>query len=512
MGRVYTFHSTARGYMHITKDIPCEDSSDSFRAEDGSFFICAVADGHGADACFRSREGSKIATDVAMENLRQFAETILVSEEMENRFYLDLSSSRYRQMAVRQLTDTIVAQWNDRVLLHFQDHPPTEEEQKAHGQEQNISHIYGTTLIAALQLPKCLLLLQQGDGRCDVFFADGRIEQPIPWDERCQFFKTTSLCDRDAAERFRSCVIDLTCTPVIACCLGSDGVEDAYRDTYDDLGGTHRLMGGVHTFNKDLLHHLAEMGPEAFESYLESMLPEFSKRGKFSKTGSGDDVSVAGIVDLDCIGTLAASYQKDATRYALEESLFWQEDALRGKTRKREILRRRIEQIRSQQYAAKEEEMSLRAKFQEKEAGYNLYKQNLEKQKRTLEGFCGEANTLERMLTETPFCYLRKFVELVLKCLFNNCKTAKRKCEEEEMRFHALSVQLEKLEKKLTESSEAVQLLEQRCQEAEAEYQEYNQKYEAIEEERDRIREELASLDSEEQAEEQIPVDEASSD
>ena len=55
-------------------NFPCEDSSVSYSAEDGKYHIAIVADGHGSKKCFRSNEGSKIATEVAMECLQQFAE------------------------------------------------------------------------------------------------------------------------------------------------------------------------------------------------------------------------------------------------------------------------------------------------------------------------------------------------------------------------------------------------------------------------------------------------------
>jgi hypothetical protein len=63
---------------------------------------------------------------------------------------------------------------------------------------EKLEHIYGTTLIAGLLTDKYLLLLQQGDGRCDVFDANGEVSQPIPWDDKCFANVTTSLCEDDA--------------------------------------------------------------------------------------------------------------------------------------------------------------------------------------------------------------------------------------------------------------------------------------------------------------------------
>lgn len=327
MSQIYTFHETVRGHFHVMYEFPCEDSSAAFSAEDGKFYIAAVADGHGSYSCFRSDYGSKAAAEVAIECLRQFAEEYLASETVEDRFYHDMfSNPRYQNMTIKQLTDTIVAGWHDRVMDNYKNDPPTVEEMGENAAEyeggKNPAHIYGTTLMAALWMPKCLILIHQGDGRCDVFYADGSIDQPIPWDPRCEDTTTTSLCDEDAADSFRSCVIDLDKNPVMACYLGSDGVEDAYRDTYEELGGSHVLMGGVHTFYKDLTCQLAKMGQEEFEDYLKTMLPDFSANGRFSRRGSGDDVSVAGIVDLDMIQQFVTKYESDVKCYALEEDLF----------------------------------------------------------------------------------------------------------------------------------------------------------------------------------------------
>lgn len=353
----YTFHKTVRGHLHELREIPCEDYSDSFSEENGSYHIAIVADGHGAAECFRSEVGSKIATEVAMNCLKEFAETVLVSQQEYEAFYISITSNpRYKMTTIRHLTDTIIARWHDCIQEHYKKNPPMEEElgdyADKYKDEANVSHIYGTTLMAALQFADCLLLLHQGDGRCDVFFADGTVEQPIPWDERCEDTAVTSMCDKDVADSIRSCLIDLKDKEVIACYLGCDGVEDAYRDTYENLGGTHARMGGVHTFYKDLTCKIATLETEEFESYAESMFSEFSAVGRFSHSGSGDDISVAGIVDKVAILQLIDRFEVDVKQYDLEEKLFWKEEELRGKLRKHEILKKRMETADQQSYEA----------------------------------------------------------------------------------------------------------------------------------------------------------------
>lgn len=347
MSRIYTFHKTVIGNLHIKNGIICEDYSASFSAENNRYHIAIVADGHGSRSCFRSAFGAKKVTEVAFDCLQELAETVLASEDEENRFYKEkFLNHRDRKTTLRQLTDTIIARWHNCVLEDYESTPPSLEEMGEFAAEyqngENVSHIYGTTVIAALWLPMYLILLQQGDGRCDVFYENSTVNQPIPWDSRCEDTVTTSMCDDDVMDSFRTHVVDLSAEPVIACYLGTDGVEDAYRDTYEALGGCHVLMGGVHTFYKDLTCEIAARDAKDFEAYLDIMLPEFSALGRFSRCGSGDDVSVAGIVDIEAVSKIAENFRLDVRQYDLEESLFWKEDELRGKTRKYGILQKRM--------------------------------------------------------------------------------------------------------------------------------------------------------------------------
>lgn len=332
-----TFHGTARGSLHILRNAPCEDSSASYADEDGRYYIAVVSDGHGDSRCFRSQYGSKFATEVALSSLKEFAEYAIQVDCKPVDLVNDSST-------IRQLTDTIVARWYDSVTEDFHNAAPTAEELATIGaasaediSEDAILHIYGATLIAALWLPNMLVLLQQGDGRCDVFYSDGTINQPIPWDDRCVNTTTTSLCDSDADERFRNCVIDLREIKVAACYLACDGIEDAYRDSVTTMEGTH-------TFFKDLSCKLMKMDERSFCAYLEEFLPEFSRDGLWGKSGSGDDCSVAGIVDMNLLATFEEQFLKDIQIYQLSEELFWKTDELNGKTRKYEILRRRMEE------------------------------------------------------------------------------------------------------------------------------------------------------------------------
>lgn len=326
MDHCYTFHNTVLGYSHSLRGISCEDASASYSDGDRRFHIAAVADGHGDVTCIRSETGALAAVQTAVECLTEFAEKALDTPQAEG--YPDLrerlSIPKHRAAVMRQLTDAIVSRWYARVERDASEQPFSDEELKLAGPGP---HAYGATLIAALMLPEYLILIQQGDGRCDVFFEDGRVEQPIPWDERCYDNVTTSLCDEDAAEGIRFCVLDRRDRQVAACYLGSDGVEDSYRD-----------MDGTHIFYMELSCRIHEDGTEVFEASLTDWLSALSKQG------SGDDISVSGIVDLDCIPAQISAYRRQIVRHSLQEQLADCKNRKAAMERKYGVLGRRVKE------------------------------------------------------------------------------------------------------------------------------------------------------------------------
>lgn len=331
-----------RGHLHINKGIPCEDYSLSYSDRDGRFHIAVVADGHGDPACMRSADGSKFVAEIALDFLKDFAKAAFIPESAQftSDFAENMKTSKYQDRLVRQLMNAIIARWYQRVQEDLEENPLTEEEpeiadsnfnmREAYRRGERLEHAYGTTLIAALCIREnYLILIQQGDGRCDVFYEDGHVEQPIPWDDRCFENITTSMCDADVVSSIRYHVVDLTVQPMIACYMGSDGVEDSYRD-----------MEGTHTFYRELSRKAVELGnAEAIEAHLEAMLPGFSE------AGSGDDVSVAAIMDLEKLRPFIPSFEALSQRYSLEDSKLFYESKLASMTRKRGILKRRVEEI-----------------------------------------------------------------------------------------------------------------------------------------------------------------------
>lgn len=358
MKNVYTFNKTVQGSSHLLRGVNCEDSSVSFFSPDGSYFIAAVADGHGSDMCFRSSIGSRIAAQVALDCLKEFAEKSLPDNqengETESPYCRSLKNDSKRADILRQLTDSIIFQWDEKVRQHARDNPVTQEEMGVYADfysdGSRLTHIYGTTLIAALLLPCCLILIQQGDGRCDLFYEDGSVCQPIPWDDRCQDVVTTSMCDDDAADSIRTFVLFTQDRLPAACFLASDGVEDAYRDSPVN-------MEGVHTFFKNLCVQITYNPPNDFERYLDDMLPVFSASGLFSQCGSGDDVSVAGIVNRDAVAGLCLRFQQDITAYSAKEEIFRITEKLNSMREKHDTLKNNYEKAKEMYEPAAQERL-----------------------------------------------------------------------------------------------------------------------------------------------------------
>ncbi len=490
MSHIFTFHKSVIGQGHIDRDKPCEDSSASYTSEDGRYHIAIIADGHGQEKSFRSKIGSQAAADVALECLKGFAESYLSTPETEERFYQDIfDNPRYRQVAMRLLTDSILAGWSDRIQEDYAANPPTAQELGEYAEyfqkESRRQEIYGTTLIAALRLPKCLLLLQQGDGRCDVFYADGSVDQPIPWDPRCEGNQTTSMCDDDSADSFRHCIIDLTKKQVVACYAGSDGVEDAYRDP--------ETQEGTHTFYRDLSCMLIEMGTEAFDGYLEEMLPVFSAAGRFSKTGSRDDVSVSGIVDLDALALLVPAYRTAVERYDLSEKLFWREDDLRSKTRSHGIRKKRMEeagqkarqaetvlvQLHAQRDSLRQRLDAINARIEQSQAEIEADRAGYEKFRRYYNG----EEPQEEDWKEAMRFIRSKCAQSLQKFLTD---TAALFSDQESQHAHMLKQKkeltehLQAKEEEILKAVQECQLLAGQAAQLQAEFEEYDAKYQAI--------------------------------
>lgn len=525
MGEYYAFHNTVKGYLHERKDIPCEDYSGSASVYDtaagAQFHIAVVADGHGDTACMRSRLGSRKAVEIARECLTEFAESVMsdmqdsqdvpeqykgyqrITEMLDKAAVYGKDARNISKARVPEsLTNAIVSRWYAFVNEDICQNPLSEEEisqagkyADAYREGRRLAHVYGTTLIAALMLPGYLLLIQQGDGRCDVFYDDGTVDQPIPWDERCHENVTTSMCDEDAPASIRSRVIALESKKVIACYLGSDGVEDAYRD-----------MEGTHMFYRSLTCELAERGTDAFETYLAEMLPGFSQ------TGSGDDVSVSGIVDLERVKEFVPAFRMKIRQYDLKEELNRYENRVISMSRKHGILKEQAEEaekeylrVKKQMDLAKAEYIEARNIYTEAAASAGECKiqriawenelvQLLDERQKSTQKSGFSNPPVNRDIRDSKIEELKKLMAKYLPKYDKACSEETRlndKVNEARNKINIIRPNLDDLDVKR--------------EKARQEYDRYDQEYQSIKDEIERINREMNSMDDKNDAEHPDP-------
>jgi hypothetical protein len=105
------------------------------------------------------------------------------------------------------------------------------------------------------------------------------VAEGLPWDDRCYLSQTTSLCDEDAISLFRHYYEE---TLPLAIFLGSDGVDDSFP-----MDGNEEHLG---YFYYVLLENFLKHGIKKSREELQEMLPLLTQKG------SGDDISIAGII------------------------------------------------------------------------------------------------------------------------------------------------------------------------------------------------------------------------
>lgn len=277
-----SFNISVQGASHIRKNKVCQDSSKSsgYNAEENGFYYAVVCDGHGGDDYIRSEFGSKFAAEAAGDRIWTFMEqatTDLMRKDAD------------RQL--RYLTDSIVHDWRQRVREHVLEFPFTDEElekvsakaRDRYSDEANERYFpaYGTTLIAVAWTDNYWFGIHIGDGKCVAVDKSGQFFQPIPWDSQCYLNVTTSMCDKNAVNNFRHCYsTELPAAVFVA----SDGIDDCFTSD-EKMYNLYRTM--LYSINKNGLEEtVAE-----FKDYLPRM----------SAQGSGDDMSVAAILNLEAI-------------------------------------------------------------------------------------------------------------------------------------------------------------------------------------------------------------------
>jgi serine/threonine protein phosphatase PrpC len=311
-----SFSSTVQGISHKKEDKPCQDYSLHYST--GLLSIAIVADGHGDSSCFRSDRGAELAAKTALQSIYDFIyphddkKSFLFPKKLGRCLRLlpeaGTEGQKEAEAMIRTLVRNIIKTWHEKVDEDLASHPfktaelegLNEKYRKRYEAGQDLSHAYGTTLLAAAQSPDYTFGIHIGDGRWTALYPDGTYSQPVPWDERCYLNVTTSICDDDAADRARIWFsFNALKAPPLAVFLCSDGVDDNYpvEDTVS-IKGDARNAGYLAKLYRTILETLAEdgydstFGGDGSGGQLKDLCRNFAEKGK------GDDTSIAGFVDM----------------------------------------------------------------------------------------------------------------------------------------------------------------------------------------------------------------------
>jgi hypothetical protein len=297
--------------LEIGRKFPCQDKSFACKdiiANDGTVFSFAiVCDGHGGAPYFRSEIGADFAIEVLKDMLVRNMSRIV-----------ELASSKEYEKIKMQLAIGITKRWRERVNLHISENPITDKEYsfletekpeivKKYKDGKDLYSIYGCTIIAYFSTNSFWYALQIGDGDFSVSYDGTNFELPMPEDKNCFLNQTTSICDDNAKDEFRYCYGERL--PIAVFC-SSDGVGNSFKDSeslkqkfylpiYNLFDSTEFPKCKTLCSNSDcdINCHLRIVYEEIF-----SFLPVLSKKG------SGDDISLAGIIDIDKNRILAIRY------------------------------------------------------------------------------------------------------------------------------------------------------------------------------------------------------------
>lgn len=278
------FHSTVQGASHKKNNKICQDASGcgEVEIEGKKAYFSVVCDGHGGSDYMRSNIGSELGVKVAGEYIVKFLQK--ATKNM-------LNNDQHYGRQLRYLSEMILKNWREAVKNHLDENPFTEDElagvsEKAKKrytmlEQEKFYSAYGTTMIAAGYTEDYAFALHLGDGKCISVDKDGNFEQLVPWDENCFLNATTSMCDSSAINEFRYHYFK---EAPVAIFIASDGVDGCFANNEK-----------MYHFYKTFLFSICKDGFENSVKEVEDYLPRMSAKG------SGDDISLAAIIDMSAL-------------------------------------------------------------------------------------------------------------------------------------------------------------------------------------------------------------------
>ncbi len=312
MYRSFDFRSI--GASHIKKGSVCQDYSGSVNTD--LYKLAVISDGHGGEDYFRSERGSEFAVEAfcrctreAFEISSQLKEDISEDTFLKNkaRNFADAlnacKTDKQIEEQMRWFMRSVITRWNilveeDIVLNPFKEEEMTNVSDKAkarYEKGERVQSAYGATLIGIVVTNAFWFGIQIGDGKCVAFDLEGKVSEPIPWDEKCFLNVTTSICDENASGEMRYFFSRELPAAVF---VGSDGIDDSFKNERH-----------LHNFYRVVLSSFTNDTQENALKALENYLPNLSAQG------SADDMSVGGIINIEYIKSNAVLYEKKKEPY-----------------------------------------------------------------------------------------------------------------------------------------------------------------------------------------------------
>lgn len=306
------FAKSIQGASHIRKEereenlaigrkFPCQDKSFSeYFAADSShkngYWLTVVCDGHGGAPYFRSERGAELAIASIQKILPDYIDRIAENLSKEN---------------IISLVPALLKTWGESVDSDLVQNPITQTEYNflemddAQAAErykagEDLHSIYGATflcfvsatIVEAGKNKDFWFALQIGDGDIAVHSEKGFF-MPVPEDERNFLNQTTSLCDKNAENEFR---VAFGVQNIDAVLCSTDGIANSFANENQLFSFYDKVLTLFRTYdfeqNEDSNQDLEKRNTLAIKE-IESSLPDISRRG------SGDDLTLAGFVDID---------------------------------------------------------------------------------------------------------------------------------------------------------------------------------------------------------------------
>jgi hypothetical protein len=278
-GPWHVITATARGRSHEVRGIPSQDAVAHRPIAAAPGLVVAVADGHGHHRHFRSATGSALAVRAACQ-----AAADLVTElgplpgKSGTKDRGSALPPPTADMIAGRLPSIILRDWRAAVARDVRADPLGRRELdvlECRGDDVEVA--YGATLLVAVVVAEWLVCAQIGDGDIVTVAPDGAHGCPVPGDDILDGLHTTSLCQPDALDSFRTGTRNLAAEPLRALMLATDG--------YGNAQARNPWQPGL---ARDLAVLAATRDPAWFAAQVPGWAAECA-----SGDGSGDDTTIA---------------------------------------------------------------------------------------------------------------------------------------------------------------------------------------------------------------------------